>query len=264
MNNNYNKGPIYHLFDSNNYYILKRGKKWNIYHVLWWFYMPISYIISSIMFAGISIISLEDAWNDAPPIWFFVIFILAFLFLWIQWLIENIKLRKVKNFKRNWGWIVKKLKVSDISTCRISRGKGGSIDVYYIEIKDWDNIYYSNAYKRWEINWTSVKELKELYESYWFHYDENQTQKKEILQEIDRLIAETQYEIDNWGFLGNISRKRKLAATKEDRVKIEYWYISPYWQVEWNRISVWDMVDVYINPDKPDNYWVDIDFLFDK
>ena len=225
--------------------------------------MPISYIIASIAFTGISIMVFEEGWSDTPPIRFFIIFILAFFLLWLQWLIENIKLRKVKNFKRNWWWIVKKLKVDDITTHRVTT-KNRTIDVFYVKVKDWENIYYSNAYKRWEINWTSTDELKEIYKSYWFHYDENQTQKKEVLQEIDRIIAETQYEIDNWGFLGNISRKRNLAATKEDREKVEYWYIPPYWQVEWNRISVWDTVDVYIDPGNSNNYWVDIDFLFDK
>lgn len=264
MNSNYKRGRAYHLLDSNNYYIIKRGKKWNIYHVLWWFYLPISYVILSIIFTGISIVAFKEGWNDTPPILFFIIFIAAFLFLWVQWLIENIKLRKVKNFKRNGGWIVKKLKVSDISTCRISRGKSGSIDVYYIEVKDWNNLYYSNAYRIWEINWTPIRELEELYEYYGFHYDENQTQKREILQEIDRIASEKQYEVDNWRFFKRISAKSSLSKVKEDRKKVEFWYIPPYWQVEWNRISVWDMVDVYINPDKPDNYWVDIDFLFDK
>ena len=178
---------------------------------------------------------LEDNLEDIESLLFFIIFIIAFLFFWLQWLIENIKLTKNR-----------------------------TIDVFYVKVKDWNNTYFSNAYKKWEINWTSHEELKEIYKSYWFHYDEDQTKKREILQEIDRIIAETQFEIDNWGFLGNISRKRNLAATKEDREKVEYWYIPPYWQVEWNKISVWDMVDVYINPDKPDIYWVDIDFLFEK
>ena len=263
MNSNYKKGRIYHLFDSNNYYILKRGKKWNIYHVTWWYFIPMSYLFTSLTFAVILLLMLGDNLEDIESLLFFIIFIIAFLFFWLQWLIENIKLSKVKNFKCNGWWIVKKLKVDDICTYKVTT-KNKTIDVFYVKVKDWNNTYFSNAYKKWEINWTSHEELKETYKSYWFHYDEDQTKKREILQEIDRIIAETQFEIDNWGFFGNISRKRNLAATKEDREKVEYWYIPPYWQVEWNKISVWDMVDVYINPDKPDIYWVDIDFLFEK
>ena len=103
-----------------------------------------------------------------------------------------------------------------------------------------------------------------IYESYWFQYDENQTKKREVLNEIDRIISEKQREMDNWRWFKKISAEWYLDITKEDREKVESWYIPTYWQLEWNRISVWDMVDVYINPDKPDIYWVDIDFLFDK
>ena len=45
---------------------------------------------------------------------------------------------------------------------------------------------------------------------------------------------------------------------------IESWNISQYWEVNWNKVSVWDTVDVYIDSNNPEIYWVDIDFLFDK
>ena len=158
---------------------------------------------------------------------------------------------------------MRRLKVSNINEHKLS-SKGGSTDLYYVEVKDGDKIYYSNAYKKWEIKWISNEELRNIYESYWFQYDENQTKKREVLNEIDRIISEKQREMDNWRWFKKISAEWYLDITKEDREKVESWYIPTYWQVEWNRISVWDMVDVYINPDKPDIYWVDIDFLFDK
>lgn len=263
MDNNHVKERFYHLLDSNNNYIIKRRKDWYIYHIMWWFLMPISCIFVSIIFLVIYILSQVDNWDNIPPVIFFIIFVVAFWFSWIYSLIENIKINKVKKFKHNWGWIVRRLKVSNINEHMLS-SKGGSTDLYYVEVKDGDKIYYSNAYKKWEIKWISNEELRNIYESYWFQYDENQTKKREVLNEIDRIISEKQREMDNWRWFKKISAEWYLDITKEDREKVESWYIPTYWQVEWNKISVWDMVDVYINPDKPDIYWVDIDFLFEK
>jgi hypothetical protein len=42
---------------------------------------------------------------------------------------------------------VRRLKVSNINEHKLS-SKGGSTDLYYVEVKDGDKIYYSNAYKK--------------------------------------------------------------------------------------------------------------------
>jgi hypothetical protein len=38
------------------------------------------------------------------------------------------------------------------------------------------------------------------------------------------------------------------------------WPITPYLVINWHKISVWDSVDVFVNPEKSSEYYVDLDF----
>jgi hypothetical protein len=42
------------------------------------------------------------------------------------------------------------------------------------------------------------------------------------------------------------------------------WPITPYLVINWHKISVWDSIDVFVNPDKPSEYYVDLDFTKDN
>ena len=78
----------------------------------------------------------------------------------------------------------------------------------------------------------------------------------------DEKITETEYEIENSRILSKIIKWKNLWNLKIERKIISDWYIQTYWQIDENKVTIWDTVDVYIDPDNPKRYWVDTDFLF--
>ena len=42
------------------------------------------------------------------------------------------------------------------------------------------------------------------------------------------------------------------------------WPITPYLVCNGHKISVWDSIDVFVNPDKPSQYYFDLDFTKEK
>lgn len=172
---------------------------------------------------------------------------------------------KAKKFKKTGLWIVKKVKITSIEYYESSSDRDSKwFSWYYAEARDLDMIYCSDAYSKWHRWGIPVSILKELYRSYWFEYDENETHKEDVLREYDKRVAEKQYEIENWWFFKKLIAKWWLFLTKWQREIIEKWYEPAYREVNWHKLTVWDIVDVYIDPDDEKNYWMDIDFLFDK
>jgi hypothetical protein len=125
-------------------------------------------------------------------------------------------------------------------------------------------IYCSDAYSKWHKWWTSISVLKNLYNKYWFEFDENETQKQDVLREYDRRMSEKKFEAENGSFFKKLNAKWELLFTKGERETIEKWYEPEYREVNWKRITIWDTVDIYIDPEDEKNYWMDIDFLFDQ
>jgi len=191
------------------------------------------------------------------------LFSIPFLIIWIQLYKKEAKIDKAKRFKETGWWIVKKVKITSIEHYETSSDDNRKwFSWYYAEAREWDMIYCSDAYSKWHIWWTSIPILKELYRSYWFEYDEKETHKQDVLREHDKRIAEKQFDAENGWFFKKLVAKWWLFFTKGQREIIEKWYEPPYREVNWHRITVWDTVDVYIDPDDEKNYWMDIDFLF--
>lgn len=219
------------------------------------------WIIWSILFMGIpAIIAFcliyYTSYVDILVLWFISIFFI----IWCCSLWNSLKIMKVKRYKENWMWVVKTLKITWIEEYHAKNFIG-----YYVEANDWEIIYCSDAYSKWKIWWTSLEYLEKIYKKYWFEFDEEETHRQDVLREIDNHIREKEWEISSNGwFLRNISTKFSLSFDKWDKKIVEGWYQPKYWEVNWDRITVWDTVTVYVDPDNPKNYWMDIDFLFDK
>ena len=193
------------------------------------------------------------------------LFSIPFLIIWIQQYKKQIKIDKAKKFKETGWWILKKIQITSIEHYETSSDDNRKwFSWYYAEAREWDMIYCSDAYAKWHRWWTSTSVLEELYQSYWFEYDKNETHKQDVLREYDKRIAEKRFESENWWFFKKLIAKCWLYFTKDQREIIEKWYEPQYREVNWNRITVWDIVDVYIDPDDDKNYWMDIDFLFEK
>lgn len=246
------------------YYIIKKSRFWkNPVPMYWWIFLPIAYIIMPlIMLIPIYSDYIQGIDLDKYDFMLMMIFLLCFAIYWIYLLIEAVNQKWLRNLKRNWWWVIKKAKVKSIEKIKANRGKWYKIDVYYIEAEDWGDIYYSYGYTKWEVLWTSASDLQLLYGKYWFTFDENQSQKESLLKKLDEMIAEKEYEMENSWFISKITKGKNLWKLKEDRATISTGYIPPYWQIGENKVTVWDIVDVYINPNNPEKYRVDIDFLF--
>jgi len=223
-------------------------------------------ILIPIALTEISFSDLSDSQNlstiaeDLP----FIIFLFIWFCIWIWSFIKNMKINKVKKFKETWWWIIKKVKITSIENYKVSWNNNKSFNGYYAEAKEWDMIYCSDAYEKWHMWWTNIPLLQEIYRSYWFEYDQNETYKADVLREYDKRTAEKQYEAENgWLFKKIISRWSSF-ITQNQRETIEKWYEPQYREVDWKRITVWDYVDVYIDPEDEKIYWMDIDFLFEK
>lgn len=247
----------------------KIRKNWNsITTTYWWVTSGIILMIIPIIMVWficnqVTINKLSDLITFSP--------VLIFVFIWLLITLKGLKYQKVKNYKKSWWWIIEKVKITSINVYHARdnvynshNNTNISYPYYYAEADRWDTIYCSEAFSKWHIWWTSLGSIQKIYLIYGVQYDNDQTHKQELLQEINRRISDNQYNLENWWFLKRIASKVWNNYLEGQKKIIEEWYQPPYWEINWRKISVWDTVDVYIDPDDPNNYWMDIDFLFNK
>jgi hypothetical protein len=247
------------MFDSP-FYIIKKWNFWLPIPIKFWVFIPIAYILIPI----IAIIPMYLDYKNGEFEEDFVavsIFFAILIIYWIFLLKEAIKIKRIKDIKYNWWWIVKKVKVTSIWKTKIKNGSSYKV-IYYIEAKDGEMRYISNGSTKWVLLWTSMQELELLYAKYWFTFDEQERQKDALLKKIGELIAEKEYEIENSLLISKIAKGKQLWNLEVDKKIVSNWYIPTYWQIDENKVTVWDIVDVYIDPDNPKRYRVDTDFLF--
>lgn len=251
---------MYRIRKNSNWWISASsgGKAWWIIFIIISLLRLFGYILS---IANLSDLSDLSNLPELLP----ALFCIPFLLVWIRRYKKEAKMDRAKKLKRTGEWILKKVKITSIEHYESSSDDNSKwFSWYYAEAKEWDIIYCSDAYAKWHRWWTSISILKELYKSYWYEYDENETHKQDVLREYDKLIAEKEFEAENGWLFKKLIAKWWLFFTKWQREIIEKWYEPPYREVDWKRITVWDTVDVYIDPDDEKNYRMDIDFLFDK
>lgn len=172
---------------------------------------------------------------------------------------NKLRIIKMRKYKKNGWWILKNFRETWIKTLEKKYW-----DEYYIEVKDESITYYSESYEAWKIWWVSVWFMSDIYKKYWFEFDEKETHKQDVLAECNRCIEEKKYELENEWFLKRIITNYQIMSMKGQKDMVEKWYQPQYWEVNWHKITVWDTVDVYFDPNNPENYRVDIDFLFKK
>jgi len=236
----------------NNFWIRKAQWWWNsIKSIIFFIIICILFIIPLSFF-------IWETWFLIPILWLGI-----FLIIWIISLYKELKIFKVKKYKGNWWWIVKQLTVTWIKT-DIRKWEGYSTTYYYIEAKKLDDVYYSSEHSVWKIWGTSVQMLNEIYQKYWFEFDEKETHKQDVLRECDRRILEEKCELESEWMIRRVISEWWIMSMQGQRKIVEKWYEPEYWEVNWHRITVWDTVTVYIDPDNPKYYRVDIDFLFNK
>ena len=258
---------MYRIRKSSNWVISASsgGKTWWIIFIIISLLRFFWYVLSRVNFSNLS--NLFDLSNLSKLITEILpgLSAIPFLLIWIWRYKKEAKMDRAKGLKITGWWILKNVTVTSIEHYETSWDDDSSwFSWYYVEAREWDMVYCSDAYSKWRRWWTSISILKELYRSYWFEYDENETHKQDVLREYDKRVSEKEFDAENGWFFKKLIAKWWLFFSKWEREKIEKWYEPAYREVNWHRITVWDTVDVYIDPDDEKNYWMDIDFLFDK
>ena len=243
------------------YGIVRKSPDWKVSLQVWWVVWPAVifmavWIIMSVITVLLWGVSLGEFLKKA-------IFLYIYFAICITILVNGFCRSKAKKYKRNWKWIMKKLKVTAIGRT-FSGWKTGTFDWYYVEAKDGNIFYCSMACDKWDVWWISIEVLENIYETYWYHFDMEEKCKQAVLRECDRRISEKEYQLDNGWALENLVVKWEIFNMKSQRKLVERGYEPQYREIDWRRITVWDSVDVYIDPKNEKNYWMDIDFLFDK
>ena len=245
-------------------YVVKENDDWTLSASAVSIFLWVTYFVMVIIFLAFIYFGLiEENSNDMDKFIPFL-FIIVTTWFWIYMLKAWLKLKRAKNLKHNWMWIIKKLKVSEICKAKVSGNRWWSFNVICVKVEDWATSYYSPAYLKWKISWTSESDLKKIYSEHWFVYDENQSQKKDLLNWLEWEISKMDYDIKNSWIIKWLKLNKNMGKLINEKWIVESWSVPQYWEVNYNKISVWDSVDVYIDPNNPEIYWVDIDFLFEE
>ena len=159
--------------------------------------------------------------------------------------------------------MLKKTKIFDIWQMYHSWDEDSSwYTEYWLLSKDdsW-TVYKSNSYRDLEHGWRTLLDMKRKYN--WVDYD--LSNKDIATRQVNDRISYLESEISNspWMFK-KIGLKNELSTMKEYLDIINEWPINPYVVIRKHKISVWDMVDVYVDPMNLNNYYFDLDFTKEK
>lgn len=130
--------------------------------------------------------------------------------------------------------------------------------VYRLESVDENgNIYKSKEFEYVNHWWRSLEEMVKKYDGVIYDLWNKEVAIKQIEDNIQHL--QTALESNPW-FFKKMWLKRDIKAMKKYIDIANEWPITPYLIINWHKISVWDSIDVFVNPDKPSEYYVDLDF----
>lgn len=188
--------------------------------------------------------------------------IIIWLFVWIS-AISSLRARKIRKLKYEGTWVVKKTKVSTVRERYVSWGEDSSwYYLYMLETEDeTGNIYRSPQFRGVEHGWRTVEEMKVKYD--WVDY--NLSDKDNALRQLNDNKYRLEMELQNnpWFFKKRGLKKDIKAMEKYIEIANE-WPITPYLVLNGHKISVWDTIDVYVNPEKPNQYYFDLDFTIEN
>ena len=195
---------------------------------------------------------------------YIIIYIAVVIIIVSAIVFSNIKLEKrLKSLKLEWTWELKKAKICWVKKeYHRSNSDNWSQTYYYLEAEDeqW-NKYRSKVFPNVRHWWRSESEMIKFYN--WKEY--NLAKKDTAIKQLNEEILYTQLEIDNDpGIFKKLKLKFDLKVLKEYLRIAEEWAIPPYLEINHHRVSVWDTIDIYINPDNPKEYYFDLDFTDER
>jgi hypothetical protein len=189
-----------------------------------------------------------------------LLFILLFwgiiIFLYLRKYLHDNKLRRLKY---EWIWVMKKTKVMAIWK-RYAKwdSRYSPFYVYRLESVDKNgNIYKSKEFEYVNHWWRSLEEMVKKYDGVIYDLWNKEVAIKQIEDNIQHL--QTALESNPW-FFKKMWLKRDIKAMKKYIEIANEWPINPYLVCNGHKVSVWDSIDVFVDPENPSLYYFDLDF----
>lgn len=130
--------------------------------------------------------------------------------------------------------------------------------VYRLESVDENgNIYKSKEFEYVNHWWRSLEEMVKKYDGVIYDLWNKEVAIKQIEDNIQHL--QTALESNPW-FFKKMWLKRDIKAMKKYIEIANEWPIAPYLVCNNHKISVWDIIDVFVDPENPSLYYFDLDF----
>lgn len=194
------------------------------------------------LFFGYLTIKSDD---DVGIGWILFLSLLAFLF-WYSFIVklsQYIRSITAKIKIRKWNMAI----IQDVVIWFQHTADGMSKSYYHIICTDWISEFFSEE-TAWQIHWfnddalTYLRALKII-------YDPKNPQK-------------TLYELDNHPKRMMVSGEYEATSNRLTK-QISAWesFKQAYWIFNRKRITVWDTINVYIDPNNKNSYLVDLSFL---
>lgn len=231
------------------YYVIsnrtQRNKKYNVSGNLTSFIWIFGGFLIFFMFLCLLIYSGINDGDFRSLIWI-ILFSIPVRLLWYG---LNVKLKDYIRIKTAKSKIEKWNMVIIQATVIWFQHTADVLDKSYYQIKcsDWTMKYDSEEIE-WEISWHDDTPMKYL-EMLEIIYDPKNPQK--TLEELD---AHPKYMMIPSYYEETSQRLTKQIAAWED-------YEYPYWIFNWKKVTVWDSINVYIDPNNRKLYLVDLSFL---
>ena len=189
-----------------------------------------------------------------------MLFILLFwgiiIFLYLRKYLHDNKLRRLKY---EWIWVMKKTKVMAIWK-RYAKwdSRYSPFYVYRLESVDENgNIYKSKEFEYVNHWWRSLEEMVKKYDGVIYDLWNKEVAIKQIEDNIQHL--QTALESNPW-FFKKMWLKKDIKAMKNYIDIANEWPINPYLVCNGHKVSVWDSIDVFVDPENPSLYYFDLDF----
>ena len=224
-------------------------------------YIVIVIVISIVAFVGCRSI------DENSEYYYLVSYLELWIMLWFFFFLFRAWVFKVfarKNLKKEWWGVIIKAIIDDVIKDVNTDSDNNTTIHYYAYAKDKEG----NMYQTKDLHWLKYKKvnksyLETLYQRYWFEY--NEEKKSEVISEIRRKMNIVEIEKTH----SNFFKKQKLSAElndlERDKEAVEIGYYPAYFEFKnWNRLTVWDEVSVYVDPVDKNYYYVDVDKITGK
>lgn len=189
--------------------------------------------------------------------------ILITIFVVVVLIPKYLRKRKIKKLKYEWWWIVKKATVSEVMETYVSWDDDSAwYYLYRLKAEDENGGFYiSESFKNAEHGWRTLEEMVKKYD--WVTYD--LWNKDEAIRQVNDNIQRLEMELQNnpW-FFKKLWLKKDIKAMKNYLDIANEWPITPYLVCNGHKVSVWDTVDVFVDPENPKSYYVDLEFSNEK